>query len=273
MLDIYTILLLFLSGCLGGFFAGLLGIGGGIVFIPVLTYYFTKTGITDPDLTRAFLANSFFAIIFSGISASIRQYKMGHFYPKPVLYISIGAVITSLFVSRLISMGDWYNKESFTIFFISVLVFLNIRLYIQRKKETALNANSFTAGKFIFIGALTGAFAALSGLGGGFIMVMLCVQWLHIDIKQATAVSNGTIPLISIPLVVYYMIQQPVQFPPQLFHIGYIAVYSLLPVIAGVLLFSPLGVRTASLLQQKTIKMVFICFSIMIIIKMLLEIV
>ncbi len=271
MPDIQTLILLFLSGCLGGFFAGLLGVGGGMVFIPVLAWYFTREGLTDPDLTRAFLANSFFAIIFSGLSASVRLYRMDRFYPRPVLLTSLGAVASSLLVSWLIGQGQWYDKKTFAISFIIVLIFLNIRLYINREKETALNADSFPNFKFIFIGLITGAFAALSGLGGGFVMVMLFVQWLEIDIKQSTSISNGAIPLISIPLVIYYMIQQPLNFPPQLFHIGYIALYTMLPIIAGVVLFSPLGVKTAARLQPKTIKMIFIFVSLMIIIKMLLQ--
>ncbi len=272
MLDIYTIILLFLCGCLGGFFAGLLGIGGGMVFIPVLSYFFIKMGVTDPDLTKAFIANSFFAIIFSGISASIKQYKNGQFFPREVLATSFGAIASSLFVSWLISIGHWYNKLIFSVFFISVLIFLNIRLFIQRNKETILKVNTFTLGKFIVIGVLTGAFAALSGLGGGFIMVMLFVQWLEIDIKEATAVSTGTIPLISIPLVLYYMVQQPLNFPPGIFHIGFIMVFALLPLIAGVLLVSPLGVNTANRIKPQTLKKVFIVFSALIIIKMLIEI-
>ncbi len=273
MLDIYTIVLLFLGGCLGGFFAGLLGIGGGMVFIPVLSYFFIQMGIIDPDLTKAFIANSFFAIIFSGISASIKQYKSGQFFPREVLATSAGAIAASLFVSWLISLGHWYSKAIFSIFFIAVLIFLNVRLFIQRNKETVLKIKNFAVGRFIMIGILTGTFAALSGLGGGFIMVMLFVQWLKIDIKESTAVSTGTIPLISIPLVLYYMIQQPQSYPAGIFHIGYIMVFALLPLIAGVVLVSPLGVSTANRIKPQTLKKVFIVFSALIILKMLLEIV
>ena len=273
MTDIYSILILFLLGCAGGFFAGLLGIGGGIVFIPVLTYFFKKVGITDPDLTKAFLANSFFAIIFSGISASYKQYRAGKFYPKQVIITSVGAVSASLLVSWLIGLSNWYSKEKFAVFFIAVLILLNIRLFLKRHQEASVQIESIAISKFVIIGIITGIFAALSGLGGGFIMVMLFMQWLQADIKQSTAVSAGTILLISIPLTVYYMIQQPVNFPPGLYHVGYIVVIAIIPMIAGVMLFTPLGVRVAHKSSPLTLKMLFIALSLVIIAKMLYEMV
>jgi uncharacterized membrane protein YfcA len=253
---------------MGGFFAGLLGIGGGIVFIPVLTYFFKKLGITDPDLTKAFLANSFFAIIFSGISGSIKQFKVGHFYPKQVIYTSVGAIITSLLVSKLIAMGSWYDNTRFTFFFIAVLVFLNIRLYIHRKNETSLDVRGIPSWKFILTGIFTGGFAALSGLGGGFIMVMLFVQWLQADIKQSTAISTGTIPFITLPLTIYYMVQQPVNYPPEVTHIGFIIIYAIIPLIIGVLVATPSGVTLSRKLNPATIKTLFILLSAVIITKM-----
>ncbi len=273
MLEITTIILLFLSGCLGGFFAGLLGIGGGLIFIPMLTYYCHAIGVSDADITKTFLANSFFAIVFSGITSSVKQYSMGQFFPKQVLITSASAIAFSLFVSWLIGIGDWYNKERFTVLFILVLIMLNIRLFIHRKQDTSTSILTFSNDKFIITGLIAGVFAALSGLGGGFIMVMLFVQWLKIDIKQASAVSTGTIPFIATPLVIYYMIHQPTNFPEGVFHVGYILVYAMLPVIAGVIACSSLGVYVASKMSQVKIKLIFIFFSILIIAKMVFEII
>ena len=104
-------------------------------------------------------------------------------------------------------------------------------------------------------------------------MVMLFVQWLKIDIKQASAVSTGTIPFIATPLVIYYMIHQPTNFPEGVFHVGYILVYAMLPVIAGVIACSSLGVYVASKMSQVKIKLIFIFFSILIIAKMVFEII
>jgi len=150
---------------------------------------------------------------------------------------------------------------------------LNIRLFIHRKQDTSTSILTFSNDKFIITGLIAGVFAALSGLGGGFIMVMLFVQWLKIDIKQASAVSTGTIPFIATPLVIYYMIHQPTNFPEGVFHVGYILVYAMLPVIAGVIACSSLGVYVASKMSQVKIKLIFIFFSILIIAKMVFEII
>ena len=142
---------------------------------------------------------------------------------------------------------------------------------MKRHQDAKFKLNDYGSAKFIQAGILAGAFAALSGLGGGFIMVMLFVQWLELDIKESTAISTGTIPFISIPLVIYYMIQQPQSYPENTFHIGYILVYVMLPLIAGGLGVSPIGVKVEARYKSHTLKMVFIFFSIILVAKMLYE--
>ena len=65
MIDYTAIIYIFLLGSIGGFLSGFLGVGGGIVYVPILDYFLTKLGFTDGDLVNAILANSLFTIIFS----------------------------------------------------------------------------------------------------------------------------------------------------------------------------------------------------------------
>ena len=79
----YVILAVF--GALGAFISGFLGVGGGIIYIPVLDYFLKKAGMNDTMLVKGILANSLFTIIFSGSVSSYNQYKHGNFFPKQIL--------------------------------------------------------------------------------------------------------------------------------------------------------------------------------------------
>jgi len=91
-----------LIGAIGGFMAGMLGVGGGIIFVPILTWYFHKLGMADHDIVKYTLANSILLVFVSGISGIIRQKKTGTWDFKRTLIIGIPGAITALIWSYFI---------------------------------------------------------------------------------------------------------------------------------------------------------------------------
>ena len=74
------LVLLLLAGALGGFVAGLVGVGGGIIFGPVLFFVFQAAGITDPVLTPLTLGSSLlctFAASASGVPRGSTRSQSG----------------------------------------------------------------------------------------------------------------------------------------------------------------------------------------------------
>ena len=78
MLEITDYVLLFLLGSFGAFVAGFLGVGGGIIYIPILQHFLSKLNLPDDILVKAILANSLFVIIFSGSVATYKQLYLVH---------------------------------------------------------------------------------------------------------------------------------------------------------------------------------------------------
>jgi uncharacterized membrane protein YfcA len=77
-LEIIDYVILAVFGALGAFISGFLGVGGGIIYIPVLDYFLKKAGMNDDMLVKGILANSLFTIIFSGsVSSYNRLLKVG----------------------------------------------------------------------------------------------------------------------------------------------------------------------------------------------------
>ena len=70
-------IILIIGGCLGGFLAGLLGVGGGMIFIPFIQYMLSKFAyIPDSEIVKFTLANSIGLVFLSGISGITRQIKL-----------------------------------------------------------------------------------------------------------------------------------------------------------------------------------------------------
>jgi len=263
--EVSVIVLLVVFGVLGGFISGLLGVGGGIVFVPVLSSVLLSIGLDDPDLAKYILANSFAATFFAGAISSYKQYKMNSFYPKQILLTAMLAIPTSLGISYLIAHGTWYNKESFSIFFIVLLVFMLIR-FIMSRKQIEEGDTSIKVYKFPITGALTGIISALSGLGGGVIMVPLFTQFAKLNIQKAAAISIGVIPPLMVPMIIYYSTLSPSQ-TFSTYQIGYLIPEVFLPLVAGLLFTAPAGVSVGKKVPSKYLKIIFALLIIIVIIK------
>jgi uncharacterized membrane protein YfcA len=263
--EIWSIIILIIFGLIGGFLSGLLGVGGGIVFVPVLTTVLVSQGLEDPDLAKYILANSFAATFFAGAISSYKQYKLDSFYPRPILLVSLLAIPTSLALTFFIAKGTWYSKDTFSIFFIILLFFMLYR-FIKSTKEGNLEIKDVKQSKFPFVGLFTGIISSLSGLGGGIIMVPMFTQYAKLNIKKAAAISIGVIPVMMVPMILSYAWYTPESIFSQ-YQIGYLVPEVFLPLIAGLLFTAPFGVSVAKKSSPKFLKIIFAALIVTVIIK------
>lgn len=268
MLDIYDYIVLFLLGSFGAFVAGFLGVGGGIIYIPILDYFLSKLGLREDILVKGILANSLFVIIFSGLVASYKQYRIQNFFPREILYTAIPGVFTALLMTYFIKNGTWYSKEAFSYVFIVMLLIIIVRMFFAKTvplgetptviKPTQLSATGFFAG---FV-------TALSGLGGGVVMTPVFTDVLKMDIKKASSVSNGVIPFFAIAIGIYNLSAKA----PELhsgWQIGFIVMPIVAPMILATFIFAPIGVQYAQKAKPQLVRMVFASFVTIVFVKLL----
>lgn len=258
MLELTDYLIILLLGSLGGFISGFLGVGGGIVYIPILDYFLQKMGMHDEALVKGILANSLFTIIFSGSIASYKQYKLGNFYLKEILNTALPGVLTALLVTWLIKSGTWYSKELFNYVFACMLLIIAVRMFTAKAKVSGDSAEA-APGKYRLTGIFAGMITAFSGLGGGVVMTPVFTDLLKQNIKKASSISNGVIPFFAIAIGIYNL-SSPVEVRVHEWQMGHIVFPVVLPMIISAVAFAPIGVNTSQRTDPAIIRIVFAIF-------------
>ena len=273
--QILPFLLLLLCGSLGGFLAGLLGVGGGMLFIPVINEYLSHYPLTTDELVKYTLANSIALVFMSGVSGIFRQKKMGTWDWKQSLYIGIPGAMSSLAMSMAIEQGDWYNKTRFQTVFLGFLLLSIVNMIwgktVPKTTENVSEEAKTTLVLPILVGIIAGCVVALSGLGGGIIMVPLFRMLLKKPMHQATALSLSIVPILAIASLLQYGLNTPTNAINP-FQWGYLLGILLLPMLMGVMFFSSFGQKTAPRVPVLWLRVIFAVLSSIILIKTLIEI-
>ena len=276
---ISNIILLFFGGCLGGFLAGLLGVGGGLIYIPLIGLLLSQQhGIQSDDIVKFTLANSFGLVFLSGVSGIYRQIKLNVYSFKNSLTIGIPGAIAATSMSYFIQNGNWYQKDKFQIVFLFFLL-ISIANMVFGKKNEPSNTHELSKSNVliqIFVGLFAGIVVSLSGLGGGIVMVPLFRWLLKKPIHEATSLSLSIVPIIAIVPIIQYLIAPNV---PQLTQYGYHFPQSgfmvwpyFVPMAIGVIFFSSFGQKTAPKVSVLWLRVIFALLSTIILVKTIYEI-
>lgn len=262
-------LILFISGIIGGLIAGLLGLGGGIFYIMILPFVIQWYGIPAEESSAFVVANSLLGICVASGSSMISALKKIKGYFKESLIISIPAVIISLLTTHFIVHSNWFSKEIFNAFVILLMIFILIQMIAKTKKP---QQKSVTNPQIPVIsgatgGGLSGFISALSGLGGGIIIIPLLQIKFKQSIQKSKLISLVVIFLSSLLLSVQNLISETSFKSEELNQIGYILPSIALPIVFGVVIGGPLGIKWSGNMDDKTINRIFIAFVVVILIE------
>ncbi|MBZ8182655.1 sulfite exporter TauE/SafE family protein [Oscillatoria salina] len=197
--------LLSIGGLISGLLAGLLGIGGGTVLVPLL--------VTLGYVYDSSVGTSSLAIVLTSFSGTIQNWRMGNIDLQRLIYLGLPAIFTAQFGAWLVEQLPNYFKEAA----FGVLLLINIFL-IGLKKRLMDNENGEIDQKLnptvarIVTGALAGLLAGLFGVGGGVILVPLQMLLLGERIKVAIQTSLGVVGITSISAAAGHATQGNVLF-------------------------------------------------------------
>ena len=250
-MDPLLILALLAMGAFGGFAAGLLGIGGGMVLVPFITMIFTARGFPEELVVHMAIATSLGTIMFTSLSSVRAHHKHGAVLWHVVKMLAPGIVVGSM-------IGPWIGKQmdsSVLAFFFGVFVAFSATQMLINKKPAAARDLPAAPGMFAaggFIGILSG----LVGAGGGFISVPF-MTWCNVRIHNAVATSAALgfpIALAGTLANIFYGWGEP-GLPE--YSLGYIYVPALAIIVAASVTLAPLGARTAHRMPVRQLQKVF----------------
>lgn len=258
--------LLLVTGMFAGLLAGLLGVGGGIVIVPILYHLFTAFGVSAALAMPLSVGTSLSTIVLTSIVSARNHYAKGgvdiELVKKWILPVLLGVIIGSFAPSFI---GGTQVKMVFGIMLILVSLHILGSSYWKLELFHQLPARpvQFT------LATLLGGLSALLGIGGGTLMVPILTLFAF-PIHRAISTASVFGLIISVPATVIYIANgwDSTGLPP--LSTGYInwAVFAIL--VPMTMWFAPLGVKLAYRLNVPHLKRTFAIFLCIIGLKMAL---
>ena len=233
-----------LIGVIGGMLSGLVGVGGGIVFVPGLLF-------AGGWRIQEAVAASLVTIVFGSLSGTIRNARSN----DPVNWRVAGLLSLTVAPSSLI--GVLISRVSPEI----VVKVAFATLLLALAYPTARGGGDYDSDKHIplplvfLVGIFVGTVSGLVGVGGGVVMVPLMVLGMGLTTKRAVSTSLAVVMFTGLVGAVGYVVT------------GFRDVQDLLslpPLIIGAVIGAPLGVRVRDWLPEGVVRIGFGVFMVIV---------
>ncbi len=262
-----------LAGVVTGMMAGLLGLGGGIIVVPLLATLFPLLGI-DPALSVHLAVGTSTATIIATATVSTRAHfkrrntnTLWHLGWKLWPGIIIGAILGAVIAAHL-------SSKHLSLLFGFIVLLLAIRVIFIRNQvdESANEIENWQIPPQFFLTLITmiiGGLSSLLGMGGGVFMVPL-LQQFRLPIRYAVAMSAACGLPIAVVGTLSYMIMGYHETLNLSGSTGYVYWPAFIGIIITSMIFAPLGVKLAHRLPVRALRLIFIIYLLVVGLKMII---
>lgn len=241
-----------------GIIAGMLGLGGGLIFTPVLLGIYEAEGFAQPHLWA--VGTSLACTFVTAVSSSTRQYLKGNFDFRRSLIIGLFAII-GLLLGRWVISADFFNVRVFRIVYAAVLGYVALQFTLgQLRSRKIVDDDSQSTTLSYKCGFLTGSaggfIATLAGIGGGGVMVPIMHFGFRLPLKTSVSLSSGAIVLISLFGAIGMALIVPESNGP-VWSVGHVDLAMALPLAIGAFGGGFLGVQWSHKLKPTVLSILF----------------
>jgi uncharacterized membrane protein YfcA len=252
-----------LIGLLAGYLAGFLGIGGGFVVVPALTFLLLKDPATAPWAIHMAVATSLATMLVTSLSSLLAHHRKRAISWPLVRSMSIGLMAGAI-VGAIIA--DLLQGDALVRVFGLFALLAGLRIFFARQPtgQKPLPGKAGTAG----VGGVIGAISSLIGIGGG-TMTVPWLLWHGVRAQNAVATSAACgYPIAIAGTLSFIILGLSGELPEGA--LGYVHLPAFLGIAITSALAAPLGVATVHRLSPTAVKRVFGIFLLIVGIRMMI---
>jgi uncharacterized membrane protein YfcA len=247
-----SIFALIATGIFAGLLAGLFGVGGGIVIVPVLFFLFQSFDVSPQSAILIATATSLATIVPTSISSILSHYSKGNvdigLLKSWSVYILIGVILGSLLVTKY--GGQWLS----TLFGV-VASFSAMNMLFMSNKASDTDSLPGKVGQRI-IASCIGFFSTMVGIGGGTFSVPILTAYRY-PAHKAVGTAAGIGLIISLPAAITMLTFGVTPNDAPLATYGLVNLLGFICIVPLTVIFAPLGTQLASMMDAEILKKVF----------------
>ena len=238
-------------GAAVGFFAGLLGIGGGAIMVPLLVMLFEAQGLPKDHVLHLAVGTGMASILFTSLSSMRAHASRGVVRWDLALALTPGILLGGLLGSAL---TVWISTKVFATLFTGVVFIAATNILIDRKPRPA-RALPGALGSML-VGVVISFVSSLAALGGAFLTIPFA---LYCNVPMLQAI--GTAAIVGFPIAlagsIGFIATGWGQSGLPSYSIGYVYLPGMLGIALASVLTAPVGAAVAHHLPTKRLKQVF----------------
>jgi uncharacterized membrane protein YfcA len=252
-------------GAVAGFFAGLLGIGGGAIMVPLLVMLFEAQGLPKAHILHLAVGSGMVSILFTSLSSMRAHAARGAVRWDLAFALTPGILAGGLLGSAITA---WISTKVFAALFTIVVFFAATNILIDRKPKPT-RALPGVLGSML-VGVVISFFSTLAALGGAFLTIPFAL-YCNVPLLQAI----GTAAIVGFPIAlaggVGFIVSGWGQSGLPAHSVGYVYLPAVLGITLASVLTAPVGAAIAHRLPTKRLKQVFAALMYVLAAKMLLS--
>lgn len=240
-----------LMGLFVGFFAGLLGIGGGLILVTLMVYLFTLQGFPADRLVHLALGTSIASIVFTSISSLRAHHKHG-----AVRWDILRTAVPGLVIGTLLGtvVADQLKSKYLAIFFVIFVYCSAVQMFANAKPKPTRQLPGKSG--MTLSAVIVGIVSSLVGVGGG-VMTIPLMSLCNVPMRQAIGTSAALGLPIAIAGTVGFIVTGLGKDHLPALSLGYIYLPALVGIVIGTFFTVPWGAKMAHSMPVTRLKKIF----------------